>query len=106
MGRPCSNHCASPLPVGRPAWQAPFQTTLSSGSGCQSHIRQPASVSNSQVPLSQGWVQLICIESGSPGGQSGLACLRATCCAKAGPPANTQNEGTITGEIAMDVPAA
>ena len=30
-------------------------------------------VSNSQLPVSQGWVQLICSELGSLGGQSGLS---------------------------------
>ena len=85
-GSPCSDQRAWPWPSGRPPWQEPFHTTLSSGAGCQSHIRQPVWVSSSQFPVSQGVVQLISIVSGSPGGQSAFADADARSCAPAGPP--------------------
>src|SRR6266404_7045242 len=69
MASPCSNHCATPCPSFSPARQAPVHVGLSSAAGCQSHIRQPSSVSRSQVSFPQGVSQLICTESGSPGKQ-------------------------------------
>ena len=58
-------------------------------------MRQPVWVSNNQSPLSQGVVQLICRESGSPGAQSGLAGVNARCWLKAGPvrTRTEQNDG-------------
>src|SRR5215813_12975462 len=65
IGRPCSNHCTTPRPSFRPAGQAPVHVEVSSGAGCQSHIRHPDCGSSNQRPSSHGAVQLIPSESGS-----------------------------------------
>src|SRR5215475_12567678 len=65
MGCPCSNQCATPRPSFRPAGQLPVHVKVSSGSGCQSHIRHPDCGSSNQRPSSHGAVQLIPSESGS-----------------------------------------
>ena len=44
------------------------------------HCGSPSGYRTTRLPLSQGAVQLICRELGSPVGQSGLAGVKARCC--------------------------
>ena len=74
IGLPCSNHWAIPAPSLNPPRQTPDHVTVSSGSGRQSHSRQPVFGSKNQLPSWHGAVQLICSESGP---------TTLQCCAKA-----------------------